>query len=386
MRHQPDYQGGSLVNLMSSLVRAGGGASAYPPLTLLPPEDAAAQNIVLLVLDGCGYDFFLRQPRPSLLHDHLRGKITSVFPSTTASAITTFLTGVAPQQHAVTGWFMYLKEIGCVVTTLRFQARCNHASLLHDGLNPAHLFGQGQSVFRAMPRQAYAITPAEIVGTAYDTYMNPDPTKYPFIGLSAGLQQIAQVIAAASAPKFIYAYWPGIDDLCHEYGVNSPQVRAHYQEISRELEFLINSLRHTDTTLIITADHGLIDTAPERIIHMKHHPALREMLALPLCGEARAAFCYVRPGQTRQFETYIAQHFGDIGDLYKSEDLIHKGYFGLFDADSRLSARIGDYTLIMRKNYIIKDFLTGEEEKFLVAHHGGLSHAEMYVPLIVVKT
>ena len=163
-------------------------------------------------------------------------------------------------------------------------------------------------------------------------------------------------------------------------------MRAHYQEISRELEFLVNSLRHTDTTLIITADHGLLDTAPERSIQLKQHPALWDMLALPLCGEARAAFCYVRPGQTRQFEAYIARHFGDISDLYKSEELIHKNYFGLFEADPRLSARVGDYTLIMRENYIIKDFLTGEAEKNFVAYHGGLSHAEMYVPLIVVKT
>jgi hypothetical protein len=117
----PDYGGGSLVNLMSSISTALGGGSPYPPLAALPPASlAGARHLVLLVVDGLGHDFL--SGRDGALRRHLRGPLTSVFPSTTASAIPTFLTGLAPQQHGLTGWNMYFREIGAVV------ARCRSAS------------------------------------------------------------------------------------------------------------------------------------------------------------------------------------------------------------------------------------------------------------------
>ena len=94
----PDYRGGSLVNLMSSITTALGSSSPYAPLTaLLPAALADARHLVLLVVDGLGHDYLLG--RDSALRRHLRSPLTSVFPSTTASAIPTFLTGLAPQQH-----------------------------------------------------------------------------------------------------------------------------------------------------------------------------------------------------------------------------------------------------------------------------------------------
>ena len=90
----PDYHGGSLVNLMSSIATALGGSSPYPPLAALPPQAmAGARHLVLLVVDGLGFDYL--SSRDGALRSHLRGRLTSVFPSTTASAIPTFLTGLA---------------------------------------------------------------------------------------------------------------------------------------------------------------------------------------------------------------------------------------------------------------------------------------------------
>jgi predicted AlkP superfamily pyrophosphatase or phosphodiesterase len=114
----PDYHGGSLVNLMSSLTTALGGNSSYAPLAALPPQALAdARHVVLLVADGLGHDFLIG--RDSALRRHLHSPLTSVFPSTTASAIPTFLTGLAPQQHGLTGWHMYFREIGAIAAPLR---------------------------------------------------------------------------------------------------------------------------------------------------------------------------------------------------------------------------------------------------------------------------
>ena len=59
----PDYQGGSIVNLMRSIERAldarpCDAAIAYPESQALPASAlAGARNIVLLVIDGLGYDY-----------------------------------------------------------------------------------------------------------------------------------------------------------------------------------------------------------------------------------------------------------------------------------------------------------------------------------------
>ena len=79
----PDYTGGSLVNLMSSL----GGALAapltdYPEAGLLPAAELRpARRVVLLLIDGLGYEFLLQQSPDSVLRRHLRGRLDSVFPT-----------------------------------------------------------------------------------------------------------------------------------------------------------------------------------------------------------------------------------------------------------------------------------------------------------------
>src|SRR4051812_17482245 len=101
----PDYDGGSLVNLMASIVDGCGGAARHPPLGALPPAElSSARNVVLLIVDGLG-DFYLRRRGAgSALAAGRRSPMTSVFPPTTASAITTSYTGATPLEHGLTGW------------------------------------------------------------------------------------------------------------------------------------------------------------------------------------------------------------------------------------------------------------------------------------------
>lgn len=120
----PNYKDGSIVNLMSSIGGSFRAKLPYTPLPqLLPLELAASTNIVLFVIDGLGYEMLLKYAQGSILFDNIRAKLTSVFPSTTAACMTTFLTGVAPQQHAITGWLMYLRELGDTIVLLRGMTR-----------------------------------------------------------------------------------------------------------------------------------------------------------------------------------------------------------------------------------------------------------------------
>ncbi|MBC8527232.1 MAG: hypothetical protein H8D22_10365 [Candidatus Cloacimonetes bacterium] len=55
----------------------------------------------------------------------------------------------------------------------------------------------------------------------------------------------------------------------------------------------------------------------------------------------------MRPSKIKQFENYIKQNFENICYWYKSENLIKKNFFGLYEPNPKLFDRVEDYTLIM---------------------------------------
>lgn len=100
--NKPDYFGGSIVNLVSSIETSFGGRSNYAPLRLLPPKELKqAKNVVLIVVDGLGFEFLQKHGKDTSFFRLLRGKMTSVFPTSTSSAIPAFLTGLSPQEHGM---------------------------------------------------------------------------------------------------------------------------------------------------------------------------------------------------------------------------------------------------------------------------------------------
>lgn len=379
--HLPNYKDGSVVNLMASLEKALGGKPMYKPLKLLPPKELSSKNIVLLMLDGFGYEWLRKHGKGSTLMKHLRGKMTSVFPSTTASCVTTFSTGLAPQQHAITGWFTYLRELGTVSAILPYVTREGRIPIKAD----ARRFFDQSVLAERIQASRYNILPEDLKETKVTRALARKARLIPYKGLQSYFREIKRVVSLRTKRKCVYAYWPEFDSLCHHYGTRSKEVASHFRNLDTRFASLVSALEGTDTTIIVTSDHGLIDTPKSKLILVEKHPQLAETLALPLCGEPRLAYCYVYPKKAKQFEQYVKTHFKDCCLLYKSKDLIKRGYFGLFKANPKLFERVGDYILIMKENCTIKDFVPGEPRKVHKANHGGVSKEEMYVPLIVAQ-
>jgi Type I phosphodiesterase / nucleotide pyrophosphatase len=382
----PDYQGGSIVNLMSSIKLAlGGDHMPYPALRDLPASALAhSRNLVLLVVDGLGYEYLVGSGAGSTLRRHLRGRMTSVFPSTTASAITTFLTGLAPQQHALTGWHMYFRELGAVISVLPFTPRCASQSLGHAGINAEAFFGHA-SLFDRVKARCYVVSPNRIAHSDFNLAHCGKAQVRGYNSLAQFLEAIAALLFESGERSFIYAYYPEIDALAHVFGMASGEIAAHFAQLDAALAIFLKRIAGADTTVIVTADHGFIDSDGERVIELGEHPELAEMLLLPLCGERRAAYCYLKPGRAREFERYVETRLADYVWLHRSEELIEQRYFGLGTPHPRLLDRIGDYTLIMKHNYVIKDWLPGEHRHVHRGVHGGVSEQEMYVPLVVIR-
>lgn len=381
----PDFSGGSIVNLMASITEAVGGAvpADYPTLRGMDTGAwRASRTVVLLVIDGLG-DGFLCGTAGALAR-HRAGRLTSVFPATTATAITTFLTGLAPQQHGLTGWFMYLREIGSVLAVLPFVTRAGGAAL-GKSIDAAELLGAAPLSAR-LPVRMHVVSPRRIIHSDFNVAHTNGARRHGFDTLKEMFQTLARLIRERGAARqYLYAYWPDLDRLAHEYGIGSRTAAAHFDEIDDAFGHFMRRVAGTDTTVIVTGDHGILDTGPEHLIELDAHPRLARMLQLPLCGERRVAYCYVQPGQEAAFADYAANALAEYAECHASEALINEGRFGPGAPHPRLAERIGHYTLIMKDRYVLKDWLAGERRHLHVGVHGGTSETEMYVPLIAAS-
>lgn len=373
----PNYKQ-SIVNLTSSILKAFGVESIYDPLKELD-DLKNYKNIVLLLVDGLGYEYIQKYGQGSELKKHCIKRITSVFPSTTASAVTALETGVAPQQHGITGWFMFLKEIGVLAKILPFKARYGGQLFTDENISRKDIFTE-KRIIDKINASGFILYPDHIV----DNKVNKKSENLlPYKSLSGFFGQIKKIIKSSNKRTYVYAYWDKFDAVCHEYGCDSKESKNHFKELNKKIVSLSKSLKGTNTAIIVTADHGLIDTPKtSKRIFLKDHPKLKETLIMPLSGEPRVAYCFVHVDKTKEFKEYIKTNLSQYCKVYKSVDLIKKGVFGLGKINEKLKDRIGDYVLVMKENYILKDFLITEEEKYHIGNHGGTSKEEMFVPVI----
>lgn len=384
-RMLPDYAGGSIVNLMASLAQACGySISGYPPTPLLASLGLAnSNNIVLIVLDGMGDDYLQRHPR-SFLARHLIGTLTSVFPSTTAAAITTFFTGVAPAQHGATGWHSYFSELDCVFTPLPGRRRdgLRLSSTLRKDI-PARLFGADR-LYGHLARKVQVLAPLEICDSAFNRYFCEGAEVFGYRSLVEFVAMLESLSGTHREPKFIYAYYPDHDLLCHQYGVES-RVVAHHFDLLNRLFARFSSALH-NTSVICTADHGMIDNPPGHVVDLAHMPEIANCLTQPLCGEPRAAYCYVKEEMIDRFAELATEQLGCCATCLPSSIVLDNGWYGVPPFSLRTRERIGDYVLLMEDDWTIKDWLPGEARYRQRAVHGGVSSEEMLVPLILLHT
>jgi hypothetical protein len=380
----PDYSGGSIVNLMASIIAGlGGDTSIYPPLACLPPEEVAAyRQVVLLIMDGLGCEFLQRRRARSSLEELSRARLTSVFPSTTAAAIPTFLTGEPVQQHGLVGWHTYFSELAAVLAVLPGVPRYGGVSLKHAGVDPARLFA-GRPVFDRLPVDSFTVVPRRLAGSDFNLAHQGRAASRPYNTQDEFFQTIAALLhGGGRTRKFIYAYWPELDRISHEAGAFGAEADWHFTSWEAGFRRLLKLAGGTGSLILLTADHGFIDTDQSRTVDLDEHPELARCLALPLCGEHRVAYCYVRPDRQSDFQAYMQSELAGAVECRRSEELVEAGWFGLGEPHPRLRERIGDYTLIMKDNWIIRDWLPGERRFDHIGVHGGTSSQEMRVPLL----
>ncbi|MCU7812249.1 MAG: alkaline phosphatase family protein, partial [Candidatus Thiodiazotropha sp. (ex Notomyrtea botanica)] len=302
----------------------------------------------------------------------------------TASAITTFLTGDAPQQHGLTGWFTYFKELGSVLSVLPGGSRYGGPGYSACGINAGELLGHTAFADR-IEVDACILSPANIVGSDFSQAHLGRAKAHSYRNLQEMLTKAVQILQAPGR-RYTYLYWSELDTIGHRMGIWSEAAHQHLMLLDQAFAALLEQIQGTDTLVIVCADHGQVDTSPAETLDLEKHPDLAEMLILPLCGEPRAAYCYLRAGCETAFDAYIESELKGIAQSYPSQQLIEENWFGIGEPHPKLSQRIGDRLLLMQSNTIITDWLAQEKRFQMIGVHGGLSDDELNVPLIVVKT
>jgi type I phosphodiesterase/nucleotide pyrophosphatase len=381
-RIQPSYAGGGLVNLIASLVEGRGGSARHPPLSLLSPRELLqARNVVLFIIDGLGDNYLRRQGEGGELARRRRGAITSVFPSTTASAITTSYTGCTPLEHGLTGWFTYFGEAGYVAAPLPFRTRGDNLPLREKGFTPERAF-PALPIFASIKARSIVVTYQPIVDSDYNVRHCRGAERRAYATLEEFVDQTEAAVKSGPERKFVYAYWPEYDAISHRHGSLSAEAAREFARIDEAFGNIVARLAGTDSIIVATADHGFIDVPPEASLELP--PSLTSLLRFPLCGERRVVYCHVH--DSAQFARRAEDWLGERGEVKRSRELVDEGWFGQGAAHPRFAERIGDVTLLLDGHFTVKDWIPGEPRHLHIGNHGGPSEDEMMIPLIVEST
>jgi hypothetical protein len=397
----PDYQGGSILNLPSTVCQTLGAE----PLGAIPlrPEHTVAlpgdiRRVILVLVDALALHRLQRWmadgTAPVWQHLAEQGKLsalTSVVPSTTSTALTSLWTGRSPAEHGVVGYELWLKEYGVVGnmilhTPISFEN--DPGSLLRAGFNPEQFLGLPTLGVHlaASGIRSYALQHRSIIRSGLSQMFLKEVQVHGYLTPAELWVNLRHLVESSSSTRqYFWVYTGQIDHFSHYYHPDDERVAAEFGEFSRAFQhnFLerLSPALHRGTLLLLTADHGMLATQKSPHYDLRNHPELSRLLHILPTGEHRLMYLFTRPGQAEAIRDYFEMAWpGQFAFLDPSEAVV-KGLFGPGSTHSHLSDRMGDLIAAARNDAYL---WWADKENPLVGQHGGLSADEMIVPLLSV--
>jgi hypothetical protein len=407
----PHYQGLGVANLPATVAALLGGElpGACPPLRqdLWADWRDGLERVILVVIDALGYRQLLAamDADKSLLFHRLAeaGRlvpITTVFPSTTNTVLTTLWTGGSPAAHGVLAYELYLRELGVAASALFFwpihhrrRDELGDWGIQAEEFCPlpslaGRLSAQGIDVY-SLIRKEYA----DSLLSRIHRRGTRETIKYVSgADMWLQLQRLCQKRRATSRSRargnklFLTAYWDTMDGITHRWGPDDESWRLELRGLSEmmRMAFLerLTPDQREGTLLLITADHGGVQTPPQAAVRLDRHPGLRDALTLPPVGESRVPFFYARPSTLERARAYVEEHLSDAFSLLTREQVLASGLLGPGDPAAETPHRLGDLVGVARgAHYLVRE----RRQIKMMGRHGGLSPDEMLVPLLGVR-
>lgn len=356
------------------------------PADVLPPRFRDPGIVLVVVLDGFGLTHWKRdlENQPLLRRLTERGRVTpltSVYPSETAAALTTFHTGVLPASHGVIGWNVYEPTVDEAFEALPFRTK--------DGDPPAGLSrgdvaaaGPIYPTLRAAGVEDRHVVPADLTPASETVHPYPDLAAFP--------DRLVSALHQAVPPAYVYAYLPQIDTVAHASGTTSEAYRTTLTDVLARLDAAFAAVdRETaaETLLLVTADHGHLDTDPDRNIDLSRFAVVTDNLRthgdgtpIRFAGSARNVHLHLEPGSVETVRAELVEALD--AHVFTNADVRSNGLFG--DRPSETFRRLGDLVVTHRNRGV----WWGDAEPDTLAHvgmHGGLHPDEMLVPFAAVR-
>jgi len=405
---------------------------------------ARGSHVALLILDGLGMNLLQTLPKKSFLRKNLRRTINAVFPSSTATAITSITTATCPAEHGVLGWTLTARSPLVSIDDFEHETQRESEEQQHHQYNQAnfplrfnplpfvperrqkeHVKLSGETLDKlGVPAHQVFRTPCawpeldvhtaamhEYLTSEYSVHhMNAREKKHCNGGIESVLSALhefwrARVASqnetdlastsgqeqeqqrATQAESFAYVYCAEPDSTCHSYGFESKLARRALAQIDEALSAFWTrveqdtALANSNLTLIITADHGHRTVSKNQVTRLQNSSVIDCLSALP-STEPRNPCMFVKQSRAQELEESwrndpsLSQHFC----LLSIADAERLHLFGKQRLSQHARRFAGDFIALSASGRIILD---RDQPLSMIGWHGGLTRAEMIVPLVV---
>lgn len=362
----PDYNKG-LINVISSLEKYFGVKPKHNSLKLLDEvlDENGSKNVVLFLFDGLGYNLLCdNKDICPFLYKHLKGKISSNFPSTTMSARTTVESGLTPKEHGWLGWDMYFKKFDNVI--------CLSKNVIKGTETKPANYHVGRTLLKYTPVTDLINEKNDTIGKTLRVYSNH---KHESLRKMKG--QIKR-LTRKKEKVFVYAYYNEPDHVMHHYGTNDNLTIKYLKHIEKWFKKTCKSLKNT--TVIAIADHGHIDV---NYINLADYPNIIKMLDKNISIDDRATSFMVKKEYKKTFPIELKKVLKDDFIIMSKKEVIEKGLYGSGNENEYFIDGLGDYFALGISDKAIRYDNNKKPHK---SAHSGLTLDEMLVPLIIVNS
>ncbi len=341
-----------------------------------PIELAPARHVIVVLLDGLGAELLARRGGHApfmrgLGADGLR--LTSPFPSTTATSMGTLGTGLLPGAHGLVGLDVLDPQRSVVFSELAWDNAVDPRLWQPETTVFERVAAAGVDVVRVGPAyfDGSGLTEAALRGGRFAAAAD----------LQAGIDATVTALRSVGGNRaLVYLYWGAIDKAGHVHGCDSWQWAEELSAVDAGLRQLYSRLR-PGTTMLITADHGMVDVPFENRLDLAHETSLAAGLR-HVGGEPRALHLYCRPGAAADVMAAWRERLGGHMALISREEAVSQGWFG--PVHDRVLPRIGDVIASAVSNVAVVDSRTARPEVLaLLGLHGARTPAEQLVPFLV---
>ena len=338
------------------------------------------KNVIFLVLDGLGEHILNKISPDGYLSKNKVDCVTSVYPSTTTAALTTYYSGKPPYETGWIAWSQYFKEYGRALDMFSHNESYLRAPLKDPKIDVYKTVVNYESIFdrieKASPDvKTFEIEPeyAERRGKRSINANNID-------------ELIMNIKDVCSIPdkKFILAYSDNPDGLLHKYGTTSNEVKEFVKETEEKISKMVEEF-DDDTILIISADHGHKDI--EKSYTLLDYPEIQECLIMPASLESRVVTFWVKEDMKELFVERFNKGFENEFWLMTKDEFLNKYHFlGFGDKHYKIDDFIGNYIALSVAGSMIRlETFLADGKPVKKSTHCGLTKDEMEVPVIVIK-